>query len=183
MATLTFDAANVEPAVAFDLLPPGKYEVQVVQSEMRPTRAGDGQLLWLEMDILSGQFAGRKIWDQLNLVNRNATTVEIAQRRLSAICHALGQIQVSDSEQLHFRPLVCVLKAKAAGPDKHGVHREASNEVNTYEPIGGRRAAPATATPPRPGPRPTAAPAAEPAPAPAPARTPAAAVPPWRRQG
>jgi len=34
------------------------------------------------LDILDGQHKGRKIFDQLNLVNPNPTTVEIAQRTL-----------------------------------------------------------------------------------------------------
>lgn len=97
MAMLSFDATGVEPAAPRDLLPPGKYPVHIVQSEMRPTRSGDGQYLWLELDVIEGPHQGRKIWDQLNLVNPNQQTVDIAQRTLSAICHAVGQMQVSDS--------------------------------------------------------------------------------------
>ena len=74
----------------------------------------------------------RKIFDQLNLVNRNEQTVEIAQRTLSAICHAVGQVHVSDSEQLHFKPLIVTLKVKPAGNDKSGIYREARNEVAGY---------------------------------------------------
>ena len=93
MAQISFDASGVEPAVPFELLPPGKYRAQIVQSEMQPTKQGDGQMLWLELDILDGPHRGRKLWDRLNLVNRSQQTVEIAQRQLSAICHAIGQIQ------------------------------------------------------------------------------------------
>ena len=108
-------------------------------------------------------------------MNRNEQTVEIAQRTLSALCHAVGQVHVSDSEQLHFKPLIVTLKVEPAGNDKYGVYREARNKVAGYS---AANAGAATGTAPRPaspGPRPAAA-----APPPA-ARTGAAATPPWRR--
>jgi hypothetical protein len=178
MASLngTFDATEVAPAVPLDVLPPGKYLAHLIESEMLPTKAGDGQFLKLVFEVLEGPSARRKIFDQLNLVNRNDQTVEIAQRALSAICHAVGQVHVSDSEQLHFKPLIVTLKVEPAGPDKFGVHREARNKVGGYSAAG---VIPATSTAQRPaaapGPRPAAA-----APPPA-ARTGAAATPPWRR--
>ena len=32
----SFDASSVEPTTPYDLLPPGKYKAQIVESEMRP---------------------------------------------------------------------------------------------------------------------------------------------------
>jgi hypothetical protein len=77
----SFDATSVEPTTAQELLPAGKYRAQIVESEMRVTKNGMGQFLWLMLDILEGEQKGRKIFDQLNLVNPNPTTVEIAQPR------------------------------------------------------------------------------------------------------
>ncbi|WP_203077377.1 DUF669 domain-containing protein [Falsiroseomonas ponticola] len=178
MASLngTFDATEVAPAVPLEVLPPGKYLAHLIESEMLPTKAGDGQLLKLVFEVLEGPSARRKIFDQLNLVNRNEQTVEIAQRTLSAICHAVGQVHVSDSEQLHFKPLIVTLKVEPAGNDKYGVYREARNKVAGYSAANtsasGNSSAPRPASP---GPHPAAA-----APPPA-ARTGAAATPPWRR--
>ena len=93
----TFDANNVAPSVPFEVVPPGKYVVQIVKSAMEPTKSGNGEALNLEMEIMEGPHAGRKVWDGLNLRNTNAQAVEIAQRTLSAICHAVGKLQVSDS--------------------------------------------------------------------------------------
>jgi Protein of unknown function (DUF669) len=113
----TFDATTVEPNKPLEALPPGRYVVQIVNSEMRPTKDGMGQYLWLELDVLEGEHAGRKLFDRLNLVNANPTTVEIAQRILSAICHATGLMQVDDSEQLHLIPLIADVKVQ---PPKNG---------------------------------------------------------------
>jgi hypothetical protein len=108
----TFDASTVEPTTAYEVLPPGKYNVQVVASEMRPTKDGLGQYLFLELDILEGQHAGRKLFDRLNLVNANQDTVQMAQRSLSALCRAAGKMQVSNSEQLHLIPIFIDVKVK-----------------------------------------------------------------------
>ncbi len=167
----TFDANAVEPSAPREILPPGDYTVQIVESEMADTKAGNGQMLKLTMDIIDGPHTGRKLWDRLNLVNPNAQAVEIAQRTLSAICHATGQLTVSDSEQLHFKPMVAAVKVKPAGNDKFGVYREAQNEVSGYKPAGSASARPAPAGQPQ---------QRQAAPPPAQSK-PATAAPPWRR--
>lgn len=166
MASLgqTFDANGVEPNAPAEIIPPGKYPVQIVNSEMRATKDGNGQYLWLEIDIIDGQFRNRKLWDRLNLVNGNQQTAEIAQRTLSAICHATGQMQVSDSEQLHARPMLATVKVRPAGPDRSGTMRDAQNEVRGYEPLSGQAPAAVARAPAPQAPKPAAS-----------------AVPPWKR--
>ena len=53
-----FDATGIEPTTAYELLPAGKYRAQIVESEMRVTRNGMGQFLWLMLDILEGAAQG-----------------------------------------------------------------------------------------------------------------------------
>lgn len=126
-----FDARAIEPASAFEVIPAGKYKVQIVDSDMRPTKNGEGQYLWLEMEILDGPFANRRLWDRLNIVNPSTQAVEIAQRQLSAICHATGKLSVSDSQELHGIALtvtVRILEAKG--------NYNARNEIRGYEAVG-----------------------------------------------
>ena len=169
--TQTFDASTVEPSSSYDVLPPGKYLAQIVASEMRVTKDGNGQYLYLEIDILDGQYAGRKLFDRLNLVNANPDTVQIAQRTLSAICRAVGKMQVSNSEQLHLLPLIADVRVR---PPK-GMYGE-SNSIRYLPRNAPPAAAPTLAVP--------AAPAAPVAARPVPtAPTPAASGLPWKRQG
>ncbi len=159
----SFDATSVEPTTPFELLPAGKYRAQIVESEMRVTKNGMGQFLWLMLDILEGEHKGRKIFDQLNLVNPNPTTVEIAQRTLSAICHATGKMHVSDSEELHLIPMTIQVKIR---PPKNGYGE--SNAIAYLPPERGAVARTAKPTP--------AAPAA-------PAAPPKMASAPWNKKG
>jgi len=113
----TFDASSVEPISTYDALPAGKYLAQIVVSEMRATRDGNGQYLYLELDVLEGQHAGRKLFDRLNLDNANAEAVQFAQRTLSSICRAAGKMAVDNSEQLHLIPMMLDVRVR---PPKDG---------------------------------------------------------------
>ena len=160
-----FDAAGIEPTTAYEILPAGKYRAQIVESEMRVTKNGMGKYFWLMLDILEGPQQGRKVFDQLNLVNANPTTVEIAQRTLSAICHATGKLQVNDSEELHLIPMRIQVGVK---PPKDGYGER--NKMRYLVPE-----ATAQATPPRPA-------STQPASAPAQSVPARPATAPWNRR-
>lgn len=161
----TFDATQVEPNQPFEVIPAGKYKAQAIASEIRPTKDGNGQYLWIEFEIIDGELTGRKLWDRLNLWNQNQQAVEIAQRSMSALCHAAGKLHVADSEELHFAPVLVTVRVKPA----QGQY-SASNEIRGYEPANG--SAPAQAAPA----------AAAPAPATASATAPSAANMPWKQR-
>lgn len=150
----TFDATGVAPAQTFELLPPGSYKAQIVDSELRVTRNGTGKFLWIMLDILEGPYRGRKLFDQLNLVNPNPITVEMAQRTLSSICHAVGQLQVTDSEQLHLKPMTIAVSIE---PAKNGYGER--NRIRYLVPKSEEASAAQPATPaPLSTPRPLSAP-------------------------
>ena len=153
----SFDATGIEPAAGYDVLPAGKYVAQIIESEMRVTSNGMGQFLWLMLDILDGPLQGRKAYDQLNLINPNPTTVEMAQRTLSAICHATGQLHVSDSEDLHFKPMtirVSIRKPKDGGQERNQIRYLVPKDEPA--PVPPRPAAPQRPVRPAVGTTPTA---------------------------
>lgn len=163
MANLgNFDASTVEPRTAFDVVPPGDYVAQIVKSDLQPTKNGQGQRLSLELDILEGQYQGRKLFDGLNIVHANPQAQEIGQRTLSAICHAIGKLQVRDSEELHLKPMK--VKVKVKPPE--GQYGE-KNEISSYASLNGQK--PGTVPQARPNQPPPTAP------------KPAGNTPPWKR--
>ena len=162
-----FDATTVAPSRPYQALPAGKYVAMVTESTMKATKENTGSYLQLTLEIQEGEFKGRKLFDRLNLENRNPQAVEIAQRQLSALCHATGVMQLTDSEQLHCKPVL----ARVAVRQEAG--RDPSNEVKGYEalpPLGGQ-----AAQYQRP------APAAAPVHAPPPAAAPTRAAAPWAK--
>jgi hypothetical protein len=122
-----FDANVIEPTGRFDPLPLGEYPVMISASEMKTTKNGEGQYLQITFDVVEGEYAGRKVFDRLNLVNKNEQTQEIAQRALSAICRCVGILHPKNSEELHDKPMVIKVGIR---PAKDGF--EESNSVKGY---------------------------------------------------
>ena len=162
MAKIGFNTAEAPaPDNNFDPIPPGEYPMRVINSEMKETKDGTGQMLVLEMDITDGPSAGRKHWERFNLVNKNPQAVEIAQRSLAQLCLAVGKVAVEDSEELHMLPFIAKMKVTPPKGDY-----SAGNQIAAYKPADGN------------------VPAAQPASTAQTASAPAAsggAVPPWKR--
>lgn len=130
MAQLNFSAEGIDIRSNYEAIPAGDYESMVTASEMKSTKDGTGQYLELTVEIQSGQFQGRRLFDRLNLSNRNPKAVEIAQKQLAQLCHATGVLQVQDSQQLHNRPIVIKVAVK------NDPERGPSNEIKGYKAKG-----------------------------------------------
>lgn len=101
-----FDATNVAPAEDLAPFPVGEYTMQIVDSDVKPTKNNNGHYAELVFEVTEGECKGRKVWTRLNLDNPSPKAVEIAQRELSAICHAAGVLQVNDTQALHYKPML-----------------------------------------------------------------------------
>ncbi len=112
MATLSFDASQVEPSFGKDPLPAGSYVAAITASQMKPTKNGAGQFLELEYQVLDGPSRNRKLWSRHNLQHTNAQAVQIARGELSAICRAVGVLTPKDSAELHNLPLTITVRCK-----------------------------------------------------------------------
>lgn len=134
MAQLNFDATNVEPDTGFDTVPAGWYNVAMDESELKPTKDGHGTYLQVRFNILDGQYRGRKLFARLNIRNANAQAQEIALRQLSAIGHAVGILQIADSQQLHGHALKVKVKIRK-GDDQYEDQNEIISYKNINEPV------------------------------------------------
>ncbi len=112
MAQLNFDASQVDPAQPFEAIPSDKYVVEITNSELKPTKSGNGSYLEIEYTVLDGEYRGRKVWDRLCLNHPTQKTVDIARSHLSAICHAVDVLRPRESNELHHIPLLITVKAK-----------------------------------------------------------------------
>lgn len=142
----------------------GWHPMQIVESDARLARSGNGEITALVAQVTDGTFKGRKLFVNLNLSHASSQAEEIAWRELKAICTAVGlSTWPKDTVELHNRPFMGNVKYTPEGPDRNGTHRAARNEIASggYKPMG---AAVSGST------------AAAPAPAPS------ASVPQWKRR-
>lgn len=150
MALINFNAANVDPQVAFEPIPGGWYDCMIVASEQKANSAGTGSYISLTVKVLAGSHANRQVFDNLNLDHPNVVTKEIAEKRLSAYCHATGVIQLQDTQQLHGIPISVKIGIKI---DKTGQY-EPQNDIRAVRalgqgvPAGATGVAPAGSIPP-----------------------------------
>lgn len=150
MATFNFNAAGIEPMQprSFGPLPAGDYEMIITKSDVKPTKAGTGHYLELEMQVVAGEHSGRRHWERLNVDNLNKTAEEIAKQALAALCFAVNVPDMTDTAQLHDIVFTAHVEIDRKEPDR--------NRITGYATAG-------AAKPAAPAPRP-AAPAAAAAP-------------------
>ena len=128
MASFTFDATAVEPQQSNGPIPAGTYLAQVIESDLKHLKSGNGMGLALTFQILDGEHKNRRLWTNLNVQHSNPTAQQIGQQQLSSLCRALNVPQLKDTIQLHNKPLKVRVKIRidATYGDK--------NEITAYEP-------------------------------------------------
>ena len=113
MATLNFNVNNNlkdnngSDDSRYETVAPGWYHAGAIGSEMKTTRAGNGQYLNVQFEITEkGKFEGRYVWDLFNFENPNPKAVEIGLENFAKFCNAAGlNGMVTDSYQTHHRPV------------------------------------------------------------------------------
>ena len=123
-----FNAATVEPSKEYEPVPAGLYKAIITSSSVEAAKSGNGHNLLLTFKIVDGPHKNREIWDRLSVQNSNEMTQQIARGHFSAICHAVGQIECTTTEQLHSKPLIIKIAVKPHWNDKDRL----VNEVKAY---------------------------------------------------
>jgi hypothetical protein len=136
MAEMNFNPNEVpeDDRGPMDPVPPGKYELQVVESAVVQTKTGNGVMLNLTHEIVSGPFANRKIWTRHNYQNANPDAQRIGQREIADLCMAVGHTSVlSDSAELHGIPYMATVGIEK---DKTGQYAD-KNKISRFLPRDG----------------------------------------------
>tara|TARA_R110000824_G_scaffold7516_4_gene34076 strand:- start:1689 stop:2171 length:483 start_codon:yes stop_codon:yes gene_type:complete len=123
-----FHALEIEPATSYEPLPSNWYKCVITDTEKKPTKAMTGSYLQLTIEVIEGEYQGRKVFDRLNLDNPNSVAVQIAQSSLSSVCRSINVNDPQDSIELRDKPLMVKISVKPAD-GQYG----ASNEVKGYE--------------------------------------------------
>jgi hypothetical protein len=127
-----------------DPIPAGDYTLQVVEQELRQTKAGTGMMLSCQFKVVDGEYENRVVFHSFNIRNPNAQAQIIGIGQLKALCLATGvpfeQVR-SDTSVLAYVPFtakVGLSKTSEAYPDPR-------NEIKAFKAQGSP--APRAATP------------------------------------
>lgn len=135
MAQLNFDASQIAPDAGREPVPEDWYDLMVTNSEIKPTNGekGPGAQLVAEITVQSGKYVNRKMWSRFNIQNPNPEAVRIGYAQLSALCHAVGVLQLGDSQQLHGIAFKGKVKIRKGGANPQGGNYDDSNEISVYK--------------------------------------------------
>jgi hypothetical protein len=132
-----FDATTAPARQSFEAIPPGPYTVLFDKAEIKPTKSGNGHYVEVQMSVIGGPFANRKLWDRINVDNPSAKCVEIGMAAMGQLATAIGLVRVRSTDEIIGK--MCLVKVKV---------KNDSNEIAKYEPLGGAGpGAPANPTP------------------------------------
>jgi len=139
---LGFDLNTEEAAdefySGFTILAPGWYQVVIVESDIKPTKAGTGKFLELKMETKGGE----TITDRLNILNQNEVAQKIGRAALGKIAVSCGiKGALTNTDKLHGRPFEVKLEIEEFASNTSGEMLK-SNKVKDYRAIG--TAAPAS---------------------------------------
>ena len=88
-----FDASSVTPSAIFAPLPEGDYQVVIADCKEKATKDGTGKYLEIAMQVVSGEYAGRKAFDRITLRNKSQQAEGIGRAQLSSFCRSTGCMQ------------------------------------------------------------------------------------------
>lgn len=141
---LNFNANEVE-VDDFSALAPGEYPVVFTDNEKRTNKSGEGAHLYLVAEVIGEKAKGRKLFERLNLWNKNPDAVSIAKQSLAKICKAIDVPVPKNSDELRNKPLVAVV-------GQYEYNGQTRNEITDYRPYSSvAQSAPTTAPAPSSG--------------------------------
>ena len=116
----------------FQLIPNGRYTMQAVKTDIKPTKNGNGSYVEVFMKITEGDYKNRQIIKRFNWENTNATAMSIGRaqfRNLVLACGIPGDLRNSD-EVLNIPVTGEVYTQKGT----NGYND--SNDVKFFKPVG-----------------------------------------------
>lgn len=141
MSAIIFDATNVPIAGERQIWTKGKYRVVIPASEMKSSKSGGGQVIHFDFKAMDAPYLGLTLKHTVNFTNSNSDAERIGKSELSAICWAVKTPKITDTSNLHGKPLMIDVDTEfvpSVGPDSQSLKDDKGNAIGkTYNRIIG----------------------------------------------
>ncbi|CCD94631.1 hypothetical protein BRAO375_3660025 [Bradyrhizobium sp. ORS 375] len=110
MAQLNVSLADVNEKDAEggggQIIPRDRYLLNIIEGEVKQNSKRTGDLFEYKAEVVEGEFAGVKVFGNINVTHTNPTAQKIGQAQLAALAEAtgIGKANLSDTDQLLFQP-------------------------------------------------------------------------------
>lgn len=106
MASLNISREDLPEPQAYDNIPDGWYTAQIKGAELKATKPDangnptGGQYIAVQYSIVGPTYAGRVIFGNLNIKNRNPEAERIGLQQLGEVMGSIGIAKIQDTDQL-----------------------------------------------------------------------------------
>ena len=97
---ITLNQSELPEGQNFDPIPEGWYIAQIKSAELKNTKANDGQYIAVQYAVSGPTHAGRVVFGNLNIKNRNSEAERIGMGQLGSVMGAIGLAKIEDTDQL-----------------------------------------------------------------------------------
>jgi hypothetical protein len=110
MATFNWDNNDYQDERPnYDPVPAGIYRLKALEAEEKTTSTG-GEMISVKYQICEGEYKGRFIWNNFNVVNKSAQAERIGRSQVAAWARACGKPNASSTDQLLDAPFSARVK-------------------------------------------------------------------------
>lgn len=72
-------------------MPAADYLVELVNTEVMESKSNaQNKYIAAEFSVIDGEFKGRRIWENFNMINTNHKAVKIAEELMGSLCRSVG---------------------------------------------------------------------------------------------
>lgn len=88
------------------IIPRDRYLLNITEGEVKQNSKKTGDLFEFKTEVVEGDFAGVKVFGNINVTHQNVTAQKIGQAQLAALAEAtgIGKANLTDTDQLLFQP-------------------------------------------------------------------------------
>lgn len=110
MAQLNVNLADVNEKDAEggggQIIPRDRYLLNIIEGEVKRNSKNTGDLFEFKTEVVEGDFAGVKVFGNINVTHQTLTAQKIGQAQLAALAEAtgIGKANLTDTDQLLFQP-------------------------------------------------------------------------------
>ncbi len=116
------------PEGRYEPIPEGRYRLRIIDAEVRGNKAGNGEYLFIEWEVIGGEHEGRNFRSYFTTEHeKSPKAVEIGLSRIRRMLEALSMDALTDPMQLKNRDLDADVKIN---PPSDGY--DASNDIRKF---------------------------------------------------
>lgn len=147
MAKFGFSTDDYNPSDRdFEVMPKAEYTLKATEAEEKETNNGNGSYIAAVFEVVKGEHAGRKIWQNFNINNSSEKAEKIGREQIVGWARACGKPNAQDTDELlerNFQAKLDIEKGTGGYSDKNKISAFLMSEKAASAP------APQKKTPPK----------------------------------